>query len=149
MSLVVQVDVKLAAKRAEFSPDDVYALVTPPPDITIDRGLRFFYDQSRRLLEDGVQSGQLAEELGLDLELVILHLSYLRQLGFVKILGLEDTKNLPTVGINNVLIRKSSGYELAAEASELIVRTGKLIMKSGKLWKVPPLATATNQPVED
>jgi len=149
MSLVVHLDVRLAAKRAEFSPDDFYILVDPAPEITIDRSLQFFYDQTQELLKEGAQASRLAEDLALDPDLVVLHLIYLRQLGFVKIIGLEDSKKLPAVGVNKVLTRKTSSYELAAEASELLVRTGKLIMKSGKLWKVPSLTASEKQPVED
>jgi hypothetical protein len=149
MSLVVHIDVRLTMKRSALSPNDVYTLVEAPPDIAIDRGLKFFYDQSEELLRQGVQSSDLAEALGLEPDVVILHLSYLRQLGFIKIVGLEETKNLPSVGVKKVLHRKTTGYQYAAEASELLVRTGKLIMKSGKLWKVPPRDGSAVLPVED
>jgi len=138
MSLVMHVDVKLSMKRAVFSPKDIYILVTPPPEITIDPHLKLFYDQVQESLTAGVRCNQLAEELGLELDLVILNLTYLRQLGFVKIIGLSDTKNLPAAETQKLVSGKADGYALAAEASKLIVRTSKLIMKTGKLWQVTP-----------
>jgi len=73
----------------------------------------------------------------MDHETVLLNLTYLRQLGFVKIVDRAETEAVRQRKLRKDISEKSNKYEFAAEASDLVMRTGKLIMRTGHLWKRP------------
>jgi len=133
MSLVVQVDTKLSQRNASSSsPKHFYVLELPAPEIWIDPNLRMFYHQSMETLRHGMQSAELAEKLGLEEDVVRLNLTYLRQLGFVKIVDGAEAEEIRQQKLQSAISEQSSKYQFAAEASNLI-------MRSGKIFKLPPL----------
>ena len=132
MLLVLHVDEKLAKQRAILAPQLFYMLETPAPKIGIDPDLNLFFQQSRQLLGGGVRSEDLAEYLGLDEELVQSKLDNLRELGLVKLLETSDVETLRETMLGQEISQKNDDYFFAAEASELIRRSGKLL-------KLPPL----------
>jgi len=82
-------------------------------------------------LKEGVSTEELAENLELENDVVQLNLAYLRQLGFVKLVDGKAAEALRQQKIEKEISEKNSKYQFAAEASDLI-------MRSGKLWKMPP-----------
>ena len=127
MLLVLHVDEKLAKQRALVTPQLFYMLETPPPKTGIDPVLNLFYHQSRHLLAGGVRSEDLADYLGLELEMVQLNLNNLHQLGFVKLLETSDVEALRETMVEQEISQKSSEFQLAGEAADLIRRSGKLL----------------------
>jgi hypothetical protein len=127
MLLVLHVDEKLAKQHALLAPQLFYMLETPPPEIVIDPKLNLFYLQSRQLLAGGVRAEDLAEYLGLEEALVRLSLDSLHQLGVVKLLETSDVETLRGMMLEQEISDKSSEFQLAVEASDLIRRTGKLL----------------------
>ncbi|MCE0523881.1 MAG: DUF4388 domain-containing protein [Methylacidiphilales bacterium] len=87
MMLIVQVDEKIAERRALPATQLSYVLATPVPDIWIDHGLEEFYQNSKKHLENGVQSEDLAVSLSLESDLVRTNLNNLRELGLVKLMN--------------------------------------------------------------
>ena len=131
ISLVLLVDEKLAKQQALLAPQLFYMLATPPPETWIDPGLNEFYHQSRHLLADGIRSEDLADYLGLEVEVVGQNLDNLHQLGFVKLLETSDVEALRETRVEQNISQKSDEYQLAVEAADLIRRSGKLL-------KLPP-----------
>ena len=127
MQLVLHVDEKLAKRRAVLAPELFYVLETPPPDVEPDATLKLFFLQSRQLLAGGVRSQDLAEYLGLADEVVRLHLYNLHQLGFVKLIETTDVEALRESILEQEISEKSNEFLLAAEASDIIRRTGRLL----------------------
>ena len=131
MKLVLHVDEKLARQRTLMARDLFYRLETPVPDIWIDPILNEFFEKCRPHLAEGIQSEELATELGLDNDAVRLNLDHLRQVGIIKVLdGIEIEQNREAM-LKEKISKKTSAFQLAAEASDLIKRTGKLL-------KLPP-----------
>jgi hypothetical protein len=131
MSLVMHVDLKLSKKRGPITAEHLYVLEDPAPEISIEPTLNQFRKQSLKWLAEGVSSEELADQLGLDNDVVQLNLAYLRQLGFVKLVDGAEAETLRQRKIAKDISDKNSEYQFAAEASDLI-------MRSGKLWKMPP-----------
>jgi hypothetical protein len=127
MQLVLKVDEKLAKHRAVLTPELFYVLVTPAPAVEIETNLKLFFLQSRQLLAGGVRSQDLAEYLGLEDEAVRLHLYHLHQLGLVRLIETNDVEALRETMIEQEITDKREGYQLAAEASDIIRRSGKLL----------------------
>jgi hypothetical protein len=148
MSMVIHVDLKLSRRRGELSSDELYVLVTPVPKIWIDPTLKAFYDQGLECLKDGASAKDLAHQLGLENDAIRVHLTYLRQLGFLKIIEGKEADALRQRKLQHHLSEKSQLYQFAAEASDLIRRTGKLILRTGDLWKPTPLVLSEKQPDE-
>ncbi len=131
ISLVMHVDVKMSRKRGPISAEHLYVLEDPTPEISIEPNLNLFYQQSLQWLTEGVSTEELAENLDLDNDITQLNLAYLRQLGFVKLIDGDEAAALREQKIESEITEKNSEYQFAAEASDLI-------MRSGKLWKLPP-----------
>ena len=127
MLLVLHVDEKLAKQRALLAPQKFYLLESPMPKADIDPGLNLFYQQSRQLLAGGVRSEDLAEYLGLEENIVHSHLESLHQLGYVKQRETSDIQSLRENLLQKEIAEKSSEFQLAVEASDLIRRSGKLL----------------------
>jgi hypothetical protein len=127
MQLVLRVDEKLAKHRAVLAPELFYILAVPAPACDIKGGLKLFFRQSRHLLAGGVRSEDLAEYLGIDDELTRLHLYHLHQLGVVRLVETTDVETLRETMLEQEISDKAKDYELAAEASDIIRRTGKLL----------------------
>jgi hypothetical protein len=127
MLLVLHVDEKLATQRALLAPQLFYMLETRPPETWIDPGLNQFYNQSRHLLAEGVRFEDLADYLGLEQEVVRLNLDNLHQLGFVKLMETSDVEALRETMVEQEISQKSNEFQLAGEAADLILRTGKLL----------------------
>jgi len=127
MLLVLHVDEKLARQRALLAPQLFYMLETPPQEEGINPGLNLFYLQSRQLLAGGVRAEDLAEYLGLNEDMVRSSLDSLHQLGVVKLLETSDVETLREMMLEQEISQKSNEFQLAAEASDLIRRTGKLL----------------------
>jgi len=148
MSMVIHVDLKLSRRREELSSNELYVLENPAPKIWIDPTLKAFYDQSLESLKDGGQADDVAQQLGLEKDVVRVNLTYLRQLGFLKIVEGKEADTLRQRKLKQQLSDKSQRYQFAAEASDLIRRTGKLILRTGDLWKLTPLVPSEKQPDE-
>jgi hypothetical protein len=127
MQLVLHVDEKLAKRSAVLAPELFYVLVPPPPGVDLEDNLKLFFLQSRQLLASGVRSEDLAEYLGLEDEAVRLHLYNLHQLGFVKLIETTDVEALRESILEQEISDKSNEFLMAAEASHIIRRTGKLL----------------------
>jgi hypothetical protein len=127
MLLVLHVDEKLAKQNALLAPQLFYMLETPTPQTGINPELNLFYLQSRQLLAGGVRAEDLAEYLGLEETLVKLSLDSLHQLGVVKLLETSDVETLREMMLEHEISEKSSEFQMAVEASDLIRRTGKLL----------------------
>ena len=127
MLLVLHVDEKLAKQNALLAPQLFYMLENPTPEAAINPQLNLFYLQSRQLLSGGVRAEDLAEYLGLEQTLVKLSLDNLHQLGIVKLLETSDVESLRGMMLEQEISEKSSEFQMAVEASDLIRRTGKLL----------------------
>jgi hypothetical protein len=127
MLLVLHVDEKLARQRALLAPQLFYMLESTQPDLEINSHLNLFYLQSRQLLAGGVRAEDLAEYLGLEEELVRVSLDSLHQLGVVKPMETTDVQTLRETMVQSEISQKSTEFQLAVEASDLIRRTGKLL----------------------
>jgi hypothetical protein len=126
MSLVIHVDEKLAKQQALLAPQLFYMLETLPPETWIDPDLNKFYHQCRHLLAEGIRSEDLADYLGLEVDVVRQNLDNLHQLGFVKLLETSDVEALRETRVEQDISQKSNEYQLAVEAADLIRRSGKL-----------------------
>jgi hypothetical protein len=127
MLLVLHVDEKLAKQRALMSPELFYLLETPPPRMAIDSRLQLFFQQSRQLLSGGVRSEDLAEYLGLDVDTVATDLNALHHFGFVKLMETSDVETLRQTMLGEEISQKNDDYLFAAEASDIIRRSSKLL----------------------
>ncbi len=125
MLLVLHVDEVLAKQRALASEQPLYMVQTPLPEIWIDPNLNLFFRQCQPLLTDGARSEDIAAFLGMDNDEVRLNLTYLRQLGFVQLL--DGAEPMREVRLEREITHKSNEFQLAAEASDLIRRSGKLL----------------------
>jgi len=127
MQLVLRVDEKLAKHRAVLAPELFYVLVVPTPEIELPDDLGSFFVQSRRLLAGGVRSQDLSEYLGVEEEPVRLHLYHLHQLGLVRLVETTDVQSLRETMLEQEISEKTEDYQLAAEASDIIRRSGRLL----------------------
>ncbi len=127
MSLVLKVDEKLARRQAVLAPELFYILTTPAPDVLLDSGMRLFFHQSHHLLAGGVRAEDLAEYLGLSNDTVKLNLYNLHEAGLLKLVETTDVATLRKTMLSEEITQKNNDYQLAAEASELIRRSGKLL----------------------
>ena len=127
MLLVLHVDEKLAKQRALLAPQLFYMLETPAPEIRLELALNLFFHQSKQLLAGGVRAEDLAEYLGLEENMVQQNLAQLHELGFVKLQETADVETLRQAMLQHEISQKSDEFQLAAEASDLIRRTGKLL----------------------
>jgi len=131
MSLVMHVDEKLARRRAVLAPELFYVLTVPMPYAKLDADLQEFFNQTRQLLSSGVRSEDLSEYLGVDDELVRVNLYKLHELGLVTLVETSDVEALRRSLLGEEITQKNQDYHFAAEASELIRRSGQLL-------KLPP-----------
>lgn len=127
MQLVLRVDERLAKHRAVLAPELFYVLVAPVPASDLEGELKQFFLQSRQLLSGGVRSEDLSEYLGIDDELTRLHLYQLHQRGLVKLVETTDVEELRETMLEHEISEKSQDYQLAAEASDIIRRSGRLL----------------------
>jgi hypothetical protein len=127
MQLVLRVDEKLAKHRAVLAPELFYVLVAPVPTTELKDELRLFFLQSRHLLSGGVRSQDLSEYLGIDDEQTRLQLYHLHQLGLVRLIETTDVEALRETMLEKEISEKSEDYQLAAEASDIIRRSGRLL----------------------
>jgi hypothetical protein len=127
MQLVLHVDEKLAKRQAVLAPELFYVLETPPPDVVPEDELNLFLAQSRHLLASGVRSQDLAEYLGMNEEVVRLHLYNLHQIGCVKLIETTDVEALRESIVGQEISEKSNEFLRAAEASHIIRQTGRLL----------------------
>ena len=127
MLLVLHVDEKLAKQRALLAPQLFYILDKEHPGVTTDPNINLIIQQSRQLLSGGVRAEDLAEYLGLELEIVRQSLDTLHQLGMVKLIETSDVQTLREMMLEKEITQKSSEFLLAVEASDLIRRSGKLL----------------------
>jgi hypothetical protein len=123
--MVLYVDEVLVRQSSPASGEPRYQAASPLPEIWIDPNLNLFFQQCRHLLTDGTRSEDIAEFLGMSNDEVRLNLAYLRQLGFVQLLA--EAESMREVRIEQEVTQKSNELQLAAEASDLIRRTGKLL----------------------
>jgi hypothetical protein len=128
MLLVLYVDELMARQRAPLSAEPIFALQTPLPEIWIDPNLNLFFHQCKQHLLEGARAADIAQFLGMEKEEVRLNLTYLRQLGFVQLL--DNAEPMRDARIGKDISNKSNEFQLAAEASDLIMRTGKLLKLS-------------------
>ena len=145
MTIVIFLDRRISQKHEEICSDELYVLETPPPDICVDPNLRMFYDQSLEWLREGTQADQLAEKLGLEKDMVRLNFIYLRQLGFIRIAEGEEAESLLKRKLQVKLAEKKKIYRTTGEASDLIRRTGTLILRTGALTS---LVASAKDPAE-
>ena len=135
MQLVLRVDEKLARHRAVLAPELFYILVSPAPASDLKGELQRFFLQSRQLLSGGVRSQDLSEYLGLEDEITRLQLSHLHQLGLVRLVETQHVETCAKPCSSRRFPKKREVYQLAAEASDLLRRTGKLLqMPSSALF---------------
>jgi hypothetical protein len=127
MSLVLHVDEKLARQRALMAPQLFYLLEIPAPQVWLEPGLNQFFQQSRQLLAGGVRAEDLAEFLGEGEEAVRRNLNNLRMLGITKLLETSDVETLRETLLGEEITQKNNEYQFAAEASEILRRSGKLL----------------------
>jgi hypothetical protein len=127
MQLVLHVDEKLAKRRAVLTPELFYVLELPQPAGDVKGDLGLFLHQSRHLLSAGVRQQDLAEYLGLDEELVRLHLYNLHQLGIVKLIETTDVEELRKSILEQEVSDKNEDFQLAADMSDRMRRTGRLL----------------------
>jgi hypothetical protein len=127
MQLVLRVDEKLAKHRAVLAPELFYVLVTPVPKAELKGELKKFYNQSRQLLAGGVRSQDLSEYLGIEDEVTRLNLYHLHQMGLVRLIETTDVETLRETMVEQEITEKSHDYQLAAEASDIIRRSGRLL----------------------
>ncbi|HEX4139127.1 MAG TPA: DUF4388 domain-containing protein [Candidatus Methylacidiphilales bacterium] len=127
MQLVLRVDEKLAKHRAVLAPELFYVLVAPVPTSELKGDLKLFFLQSRQLLSGGVRSQDLAEYLGIEDEVARLHLYHLHQLGLVRLIETTDVEALRETMVEQEIAEKTEDYQLAAEASDIIRRSGRLL----------------------
>jgi hypothetical protein len=127
MQLVLRVDEKLAKHRAVLAPELFYVLVAPVPTSELKGDLKLFFLQSRQLLSGGVRSQDLAEYLGIEDEVARLHLYHLHQLGLVRLIETTDVEALRETMVEQEITEKREDYQLAAEASDIIRRSGRLL----------------------
>jgi hypothetical protein len=125
MLMVLYVDEVLDRQQALPSDEPIYAVQSPVPEMWIDPNLNLFFDQCKHLLAEGARCEDIAAFLGMKDDDVRLNLTYLRQLGFVQLLdGAAFTKK---IRVEQDVSYKSNEFQIAAEASDLIRRTGKLL----------------------
>ena len=127
MQLVLKVDEKLAKHHAVLAPELFYVLVAPVPASELTSDLKLFFLQSRQLLSGGVRSQDLSEYLGIDDEMTRLHLYQLHQIGMVRLIETTDVEELRETMVEQEITEKSEDYQLAAEASDIIRRSGRLL----------------------
>lgn len=127
MQLVLRVDEKLAKHRAVLAPELFYVLVAPTPVSELGGDLKLFFLQSRQLLSGGVRSQDLSEYLGIEDEITRLHLYQLHQLGVVRLIETTDVEELRQTMVEQEISDKREDYQLAAEASDIIRRSGRLL----------------------
>ena len=127
MQLVLRVDEKLAKHRAILAPELFYVLVAPVPATDLKGDLKRFFLQSRQLLSGGVRSEDLSEYLGIQDETTRLHLYHLHQLGVVRLVETTDVEALRESMLEQEISDRTKDYQLAAEASDIIRRSGKLL----------------------
>jgi hypothetical protein len=127
MQLVLRVDEKLAKHRAVLAPELFYVMVVPAPVSELKGELRRFFLQSRQLLTGGVRSEDLSEYLGIEDEVTRLHLYQLHQLGIVRLIETTDVETLRQTMLEREITEKREDYQLAAEASDIIRRSGRLL----------------------
>ena len=127
MQLVLRVDEKLAKHQAVLAPELFYVLVAPVPASELGDDLRSFFLQSRHLLSGGVRSLDLSEYLGMDDEVTRLHLYHLHQLGLVRLIETNDVQELRETMVEQEITEKREDYQLAADASDIIRRSGRLL----------------------
>lgn len=127
MLLVLHVDEKLAKQQALLAPQQFYLLETTPQQVVINPQLNLFFLQSRQLLAGGVRAEDLAEYLGLEQTMVKSSLDSLHQMGVLKLLETTDVETLRETMLEQEISDKSSEFQMAVEASDLIRRTGKLL----------------------
>ncbi|MEI9999599.1 MAG: hypothetical protein WDO13_10750 [Verrucomicrobiota bacterium] len=127
MQLVLRVDEKLAKHRAILAPELFYVLTVPPPEHDMPADLHGFFLQSRQLLAGGVRLQDLAEYLGIADETARLHLYQLHQAGLVKLIETTDVEALRESMIQQEISDKREEFKLAAAASSIIRRSGKLL----------------------
>jgi hypothetical protein len=127
MQLVLRVDEKLAKHRAVLAPELFYVLVAPVPASELEGDLKSFFLQSRYLLSGGVRSQDLSEYLGIDDEVTRLNLYHLHQLGLVRLIETTDVEALRESMVEQEITEKREDYQLAAEASDIIRRSGRLL----------------------
>jgi hypothetical protein len=123
--MVLYVDEVLVRQSSPQSGEPVYVAFSPLPEIWIDPNLNMFFEQCRNLLAEGARSIDIAQFLGMPNDEVRLNLAYLRQLGFVQLK--DEAEPTREVRIEREVAQKSNELQLAAEASDLIRRTGKLL----------------------
>lgn len=127
MQLVLRVDEKLAKHRAVLAPELFYVLVAPMPSSDLKGDLKRFFIQSRQLLSGGVRSQDLSDYLGIEDEVTRLHLYHLHQLGVVRLIETSDVEGLRQGMLEQEISEKTHDYQLAAGASDVIRRSGKLL----------------------
>jgi len=132
MSLVLHVDEKLAKQRAVLAPELFYVLNQPAPEVALDRNLNLFLQQGLHLLAGGVRSEDLAEYMGIAEEMTRLNLYKLYEAGLVRLVETSDIESLRRAMVGEEIAQKNDEYLFAAEASDLIRRSGKLL-------KLPPV----------
>jgi len=126
MSLVYHVDEQLK-KRTSLSPDSWYIMETYQPEIWMEPELNVFFLLAQPYLISGVHLEELAQWLGLDVSQTHQKLNFLCQLGFVRSVDSTEIEKIRK-GVNErQLSQKASQFQMAAEAADLIRRTGKLL----------------------
>jgi hypothetical protein len=127
MSLVLHVDEKLAKRQAVLAPELFYVLQKPMPVANLAADLHLFFQQSRQLLAGGVRAEDLAEYLGISQDLVQLNLYKIHELGLITLVETSDVETLRKSLLGEEISQRNDEYQFAAEASELIRRSGKLL----------------------
>jgi hypothetical protein len=122
--MVVYVDEVLNRPSEPVVAEPIYKLEPKYPEIEIDPSLNAFFKKCQPLLMHGARSEDLSALVGMRNEDVRLNLAYLRQLGFIQIV--ETSETAEEIRLEQSVTQKSAELRFAAEASDLIRRSGKL-----------------------
>jgi hypothetical protein len=137
ISLVYHVDEQLK-QQTTLLPDSWYLMETHQPDIWMEPELHVFLSQAQPHLVAGVHLEELAKCLKLDVSQTYQKLTSLCQLGSVRLVDGAEIEQARQRVIQQQLSQKSSQFQMAAEATDLIRRTGKLL----KIMKDSPRSGA-------
>jgi hypothetical protein len=126
MTLVYYVDEQLRQHNA-IVPTHWYIAEAFRPDVWMEPELYAFFLQAQTHLVTGVHADELAKRLGVPVTEAHQKLRCLCQLGFVRVIDGAEIEKMREAVVQKQVTQKTTQFQIAAEANDLIKRTGKLI----------------------
>ncbi len=129
MSLVFKVDENEAEKKSQDTPDDVYVLEKPDPEMWIEPDLAQFFMRAKDLLQHGARWEDLAKHLDMDVEQVRENLTNLRLLGVVNLMDEmeREARSVPIKIPSESITSKSRLFPQVTQAAQELQRlTGRM-----------------------